>query len=159
MFKYSYHQQSMKSQNNSWGVQPLSMDDGLELAQYTMIDFRHGTKVNIIANFAIVVNHIAKCCPFCMMVIVSQRKELLAFDDIQCLGWNIWRKTNFPHRLMFEFQPDCENEEWKTIGCISSFQVPTRHRILCAAGFKRVLALDSIAVSIFTNRETAMLSN
>ena len=55
MFKYSYHQQSMKSQNNSWGVQPLSMDDGLELAQYTMIDFRHGTKVNIIANFAIVV--------------------------------------------------------------------------------------------------------
>ena len=48
MFKYSYHQQSMKSQNNSWGVQPLSMDDGLELAQYTMIDFRHGTKVNII---------------------------------------------------------------------------------------------------------------
>ena len=22
------------------------MDDGLELAQYTMIDFRHGTKVN-----------------------------------------------------------------------------------------------------------------
>ena len=43
---------------------------------------------------------------------------------------------------MFEFQPDCENEEWKTIGCISSFQVPTRHWILCAAGFKRVLALN-----------------
>ena len=24
----------------------MTMDDGLELAQYTMIDFRHGTKVN-----------------------------------------------------------------------------------------------------------------
>ena len=80
------------------------------------------------------------------------------------MTYNAWagtsdEKQNFHHRLMFEFQSDCENEEWKTIGCISSFQVPTRHWILCAAGFKIVLALDSIAVSILTDRETAMLSN
>ena len=29
------------------------MDEGLELAQYTMIDFRHGTKVTIIGNIVI----------------------------------------------------------------------------------------------------------
>lgn len=29
----------------SWGKQPLSMDEGLELAQYTMIDFKHGNRI------------------------------------------------------------------------------------------------------------------
>ena len=144
MFKYSYHQQSMKSQNNSWGVQPLSMDDGLELAQYTMIDFRHGTKVNIISNFAIVEKS------HCQMLSFLYDGHSVT-EKRTCFWW--YTMLGLEHLMKNKLSPpsyvwisDCENEEWKTIGCISSFQVPTRHWILCAAGFKAVLALDSIAV-------------
>ena len=46
--------------------------------------------------------------------------------------------------LKKNWSTDCEDEEWKTVGCLSSLQVPARNWLLCAAGIIVMIIISHV---------------